>query len=213
MTDTEQPDTEQQPGGVQRPIEIRSSTEIAEVDSRQRIITLLTVPYERWAKVEYRGEVWDEVFSRTAFDGIEKRPQRVRVNREHLRGDTVGKAVAFYPDRPEGLVSEVRISKTLRGDDTLALAEDDCLSSSVGFGVLPSNQVLDRRLMQRRINTAWLDHIALVESPAYEGADVLNVRDAPAPAGSGVPLLTPVLDDFLTDPLIRRALGLEPLST
>jgi hypothetical protein len=56
MTDTEQPDTEQQPGGVQRPIEIRSSTEIAEVDSRQRIITLLTVPYERWAKVEYPGE-------------------------------------------------------------------------------------------------------------------------------------------------------------
>jgi phage head maturation protease len=135
------------------------------------------------------------------------------VNREHLRGDTVGKAVAFYPDRPEGLVSEVRIAKTVRGDDTLALAEDDCLSSSVGFGVLPSNQVLDRRLMQRRINTAWLDHIALVEAPAYEGADVLNVRDAPdPPAGSGEPLLTPVLDDFLTDPLIRRALGLEPLS-
>jgi phage head maturation protease len=210
MTDT---DTERQPA-LSRPIEIRSSTEIAEVDSRQRIITLLTVPYERWAKVEYRGEVWDEVFSRTAFDGIEKRPQRVRVNREHLRGDTVGKAVAFYPDRAEGLVSEVRISKTLRGDDTLALAEDDCLSSSVGFGVLPSNQVLDRRLMQRRINTAWLDHIALVESPAYEGADVLDVRDAiDPPAGSGVPLLTPVLDDFLTDPLIRRALGLEPLST
>lgn len=210
MTDT---DTERQPA-LSRPIEIRSSTEIAEVDSRQRIITLVTVPYERWAKVEYRGEVWDEVFSRTAFDGIEKRPQRVRVNREHLRGDTVGKAVAFYPDRPEGLVSEVRISKTLRGDDTLALAEDDCLSSSVGFGVLPSNQVLDRRLMQRRINKAWLDHIALVESPAYEGADVLNVRDAiDPPAGSGAPLLTPVLDDFLSDPLIRRALGLEPLST
>jgi phage head maturation protease len=212
MTDTDT-DTERQPA-LPRPIEIRSSTEIAEVDSRLRIITLLTVPYERWAKVEYRGEVWDEVFSRTAFDGIEKRPQRVRVNREHLRGDTVGKAVAFYPDRPEGLVSEVRISKTLRGDDTLALAEDDCLSSSVGFGVLPSNQVLDRRLMQRRINTAWLDHIALVESPAYEGADVLNVRDAlDPPVGSGVPLLTPVLDDFLSDPLIRRALGLEPLST
>lgn len=198
----------------QRPIEIRSSsTQIADVDSRQRIITLITVPYEQWAKVEYRGEVWDEIFSRTAFDGIEKRPQRVRVNREHLRGDTVGKAVAFYPDRPEGLVSEVRISKTLRGDDTLALAEDDCLSSSVGFGVLPSNQMLDRRLMQRRINKAWLDHIALVESPAYVGADVLDVRTPFVVAPDVVPLHTPVLDDFLADPLIRRVLGLEPLST
>jgi phage head maturation protease len=151
---------------------------VADVNRKQRLITVVAVPYEQPAKIEYRGEVWDEMFTRSAFDGIEKRPQRVRVNREHVRGDTVGKAVAFYPDRTEGLVAELRIAETLRGNDTLALAEDDCLSSSIGFGVLPSDQVLDRKLMQRRINKAWLDHIALVESPAYEGADVLDVRDA-----------------------------------
>ena len=118
--------------------------------------------------------------------------------------------MAFYPERDEGLVADLKIAKTLRGDDTLALAEDDCLSSSVGFGVRPSDQVLDRNAMQRRINRAWLDHIGLVEDPAYAGADVLGVRDTiGAQARSGQPLETPLLDDFLADPIIRRALGLE----
>jgi phage head maturation protease len=203
--------TEPELGDIQHPIEIRSATaEVADVNRKQRLITVLAVPYERPAKIEYRGEVWDEMFTRSAFDGIEKRPQRIRVNREHVRGDTVGKAVAFYPDRNEGLVAELRIAETLRGNDTLALAEDDCLSSSIGFGVLPSNQVLDRKLMQRRINKAWLDHIALVEAPAYEGADVLDVRDLlGARSGGGQRLVTPLLDDFMTDPIVRRALGLE----
>lgn len=195
----------------QRPIEIRStSTEVADVNMKQRIITLVTVPYDQQAEVGYRGEVWKESFSPAAFHGIEKRPERIRVNREHVRGNTVGKAVAFYPERREGLVSDLRIAKTLRGDDTLALAEEDCLSASVGFGVLPSNQVLDRAKMTRRINKAWLDHIALVESPAYAGAGVLDVRDAVSALHlAGEPLPTPFLDDFMSDPIVRRALGLD----
>lgn len=198
------------PVDVPRPIEIRTATvEIAEVNHKQRIITVLAVPYEQPARIQFRGEMWDEMFTRTAFNGIEKRPNRVRVNREHVRGDTVGKAVAFYPDRQEGLIAELKIADTLRGHDTLALAEDDCLSSSIGFSVQPSHQVLDRKLMQRRIQEAWLDHIALVEAPAYEGANVLDVRDGLGRDAHGEPLITPVLDDFMRDPIIRRALGLE----
>lgn len=193
------------------PIEIRSTTtEVADVNMKQRIITLITVPYEQETEVGYRGEMWKESFARTAFSGIEKRPSRIRVNREHRRGDTVGKAVAFYPEKDEGLVADLKIVKSLRGDDTLALAEEDCLSASVGFGVLPSNQVLDRANRTRRINKAWLDHIALVEDPAYEGATVLAVRDGIAAASmAGEPLNTPILDDFMADPIVRRALGLE----
>jgi phage head maturation protease len=192
-------------------IEIRSTAlEVADVNVKARIITVIAVPYEQPASVFYRGEPWEEVFSRSAFDGIEKRPNRVRVNREHVRGDTVGKAVSFYPSRTEGLVADLKIAKTLRGDDTLALAEDDCLSSSVGFSVLPSDQMLDRQTHTRRINKAWLDHIGLVEDPAYAGADVLGVRDAlNSRTDTRERLDTPVLDDFLTDPLIRQALGLE----
>jgi hypothetical protein len=64
--------------------------------------------------------------------------------------------------------------------------------------------------MTRRINKAWCDHLGLVEDPAYAGADVLDVRDAlGAYRNVSDRLSTPVLDDFLTDPVIRRALGLE----
>lgn len=192
-------------------IEIRATTtEVAEVNSKARIITLIAVPYDQPAKIGYRGDIWEESFSRSAFHGIEKRPNRVRVNREHVKGDTVGRAVTFYPDRAEGLVADLKIAKTLRGDDTLALAEDDCLSASIGFGVRPSDQILDRNNMTRRINRAWLDHIGLVEDPAYAGANVLDVRDADgAHLLDGTPLVTPRLDDFLTNPLVRQALGLE----
>lgn len=207
---TEEPVTDAEQG-AQRPIEIRSATaEVAEVNVKQRIITVIAVPYDQPAEVGYRGQIWKESFVRGAFDGIEKRPNRVRVNREHLRGDTVGKAIAFYPDRPEGLVADLKIARTLRGDDTLALAEDDCLSASVGFGVLPSNQILDRSAMTRRITKAWLDHLGLVEDPAYQGADVLAVRDSlAAQHAAGEPLDTPILDELLTDPIVRQALGLE----
>jgi phage head maturation protease len=201
----------EQRGGPVVDIEIRATAlAVGDVNMRQRIVTLIAVPYDQPAEIGFRGEVWKESFSRSAFDGIEKRPNRVRVNREHVRGDTVGKAIAFYPDRDEGLVADLKIAKTLRGDDTLALAEDDCLSASVGFGVLPANQLLDRYTRTRRINKAWLDHIALVEDPAYVGADVLAVRDAlTARTDTRERLDTPVLDDFLADPLIRQALGLE----
>ena len=51
----------------------------------------------------YRGEVWDEIFEHGSYDGIEKRPGRVRVNRNHDRRFTVGKAVRFFPQREGGV--------------------------------------------------------------------------------------------------------------
>ena len=61
------------------------------------------------------------MFMRGAFDGIQRRPNRIKVNRDHNLERTVGKAVAFHPSRDEGLVAEVKISRTLLGDETLSL--------------------------------------------------------------------------------------------
>src|SRR4029077_7384262 len=85
----------------------------------------------------------------------------------------------FDPTETRGLVAELKIAQTPRGDETLALAAENCLGPSIGFGLLaPSDQMLDRGNMRRRINTAWIDHIGMVEDPAYIGAGVLGVRDA-----------------------------------
>jgi hypothetical protein len=76
-----------------------------------------------------------------------------------------------------------------------ALADEDMLSLSVGFACPSSGQQLDRRSMTRRITTAYLDHLSFVESPAYEGAQLLSV------------CMTPRLDNVLGDEIFRWAQG------
>jgi phage head maturation protease len=181
------------------PIEFRNST-VAGVNFAQRLIDVVVVPYEESALVEYRGELWNESFERGSFDGIEKRPNRVRANRDHDDRRLVGKAVRFHPSRTEGLVSEVRISQTSLGDETLALADDEVLSVSVGFAARGKDQVFDRRAMTRRIKRAFADHISFtpVGQQAYAGAGVLAVRHSLQPAGAEVlqKLDTPNLDEL-----------------
>lgn len=183
---------------LRAPVEIRESS-VAGVNFAQRVIELIAVPYEEQAAIPFHGEVWSEMFLRGAFDGLEKRPGRVRANREHDDRRVIGKALRFWPSRQEGLVAEVRISQTALGDETLALADDDVLGASVGFAVRGSDQELDKRNRIRRVKKAFLDHIAFTPTPAYAGAGVLAVRDALQPATlSDMPLPdTPALDELL----------------
>jgi HK97 family phage prohead protease len=187
------------------PLEFRyAGVQVGNVDFANRIITVIAVPYEESALVEYRSEMWNEIFSRGSLDAVAAAPHRVRVNRDHNKSRTVGKAIQFRPDSDEGLVTEIRIAKTELGDETLALADEECLSASVGFGVGPQGQTLDRRTMTRRINKAYLDHISLVESPAYVGARVLGVREELTVEAAALdPIRTPLLDEFLNDPVFK----------
>src|SRR5918993_3694619 len=94
------------------PLEVRNATQVTGVDMRQRIIEVVAVPYEQEAAVPYRGDMWLESFERGAFDGIETRSTPIMVNREHKKGDTVGKVMQWWPERAEGLVAEVKIART-----------------------------------------------------------------------------------------------------
>lgn len=188
------------------PVEFRSSN-VAGVDFAERIIELIAVPYDEEAPVEYRGEMWIEKFLRGAFDGIETRTSPpVRANRDHDKGRTVGKVAQFWSSRAEGLVAAVRIAKTPLGDETLALADDDCLGASVGFAVRGSDQELNRRDKTRTIKRAFVDHLAFTPDPAYVGAGVLAVRSAAeVPLAADLPkLVTPNLDELLAWQRSRR---------
>jgi HK97 family phage prohead protease len=188
---------EQSPASTEAPaaaVELRSAN-VAGVNFAQRLIEVIAVPWEQEAAVEYRGEMWLERFIRGAFDGVEKRAGRVRVNRDHDGRRTVGKVASFYPSRDEGLVASVRIANTPLGDETLALADEDCLGASVGFAVRGSDQDLDRQTRKRAIRRAFMDHLSFVPDPAYEGAGVLSVRTATPQASDLQPLVTPELDE------------------
>jgi phage head maturation protease len=190
---------------VKAPVESRAAT-VEGVNFPQRMIGVLAVPYDQEAVVEYRGELWNESFERGAFDGIEKRPNRVKAFRDHAPGahargsntsGLVGRVVSFEPERPEGLVGHVRIAKTDLGDETLALADEGILGVSIGFGVRGSDQVLDRTEQRRRIRRAFVDHLAFPDNGAYDGAQVIDVRKERPQAADLPKLETPRLDEIV----------------
>lgn len=183
----------------------RSDGILDDVDFKQRVIDIVAVPWEQEGKVFWRGEFWSEVFERGAFDGVVGAAGKIRVNREHRKGDTVGKAIGFDPNHERGLLTRLKIVQGAKGDETLYLAQEDMISASIGYlaSKLGHDVVINRDTKSRRVRHAFLDHIALVEDPAFKGAEVLAVRGDGM--GGGVtegPLPdTPALDEVLRDPV------------
>jgi HK97 family phage prohead protease len=133
-----------------------------------------------------------EVISRGAFDGIEKRPDRVAVNRDHDLTRVVGRAVSFHPEADAGLVAHCRIARTLLGDETLQLADEQILDASAGFAPMPHGERWQDGGALRRVDRAYLAHIAMTPDPAYRDAKVLAVRSAAEmPTGPSEALATP----------------------
>ena len=182
----------------------RAGGEIGGVSYPKRIVTLVAVPYDTDAEiVEEDGREYIEQFARGSFDGIQPRTSHIHANRDHDRTKPVGRADKFYPSRREGLVADVKISRTVLGDETLALAEDRVLHSSIKFGAYPDDIEYSDRGLRRRIKRAFLDHIAFVTEPAYATASVLSVRHRhPSNIGrSETPLLDEILAGWADDDL------------
>lgn len=189
---------------------LRNDGKLAGVDRVRRTIDLIAVPWDQPAEVFWRGDIWTETFERGAFDGIESRSDSIRVNREHVKGNTVGKIIEFDPRNDEGLWARVKIVKGSKGDEVLDLAEDDMISPSVGYRAQkPSDVRLDKQARHRSVLNAFLDHLGMVEDPAFKGAQVLAVhRNSPeSPAADGPLVATPLLDEFMNDPVLAWARG------
>lgn len=152
----------------------RSATAL-HISTSMRLIEIVAVPYGQPARVFWRDSWWSESFEFGAFAAYIRSGALPRVNREHTKGDTVGKVTAFR-ETPEGLTASIRIAETPRGDETLALAKEDMISASVAFAAEPGGRLVDNGQRSIRITRARLDHVALVEGPAYQGARVLSVR-------------------------------------
>lgn len=165
MTTTDQPTGQ---------LEYRAAQQVG-VNFPARTIELIVMPYEREAMVAYQGRMIREIVATGAFDGIERRANRVRVNRDHDVTRTVGRAVRFWPSREEGLVAAVRIAQTQLGDETLQLADEEILDASAGFLPMPGGETWQGRSV-RRLTKLWLGHIAMTPDPAFEEARVLAVR-------------------------------------
>lgn len=173
--------TDQADPTPQGELRIRQATQLG-VDFPQRTIELVVVPYDTDALVyqPYGRKVLESV-APGAFTGIERRANRIRVNRDHLAQRTVGRALSLHPSRSEGLIATVRIAQTELGDETLALADENCLDASAAFLPLPGGEEWNRQRDRVRLTKLWLGHIAMTPDPAYETANVLAVRQAADP--------------------------------
>jgi HK97 family phage prohead protease len=177
------------------PLEVRGGGVVGSVSFPKRTVTVVAVPYDTAADIVDRdGREYAEQFARGAFNGVQSRTGRIKVNRDHDVRRPVGRALELHPSRAEGLVAELRISATALGDETLALADDGVLDASVGFGVKAGDVEWGAGRRSRTIRRAFLDHIALVADPAYETANVLDVRHVEA---TGPQSATPLLDEIL----------------
>jgi HK97 family phage prohead protease len=155
-----------------------------DVSFPERTIELVVMPYEEETIVEHPqrpGVAVVEVCSRGAYDGIERRANRVKVNRDHRDDRIVGRALTLHPSRTEGLVGKLRIANTPLGDETLELAADECLDASAGFRPINPGGVRWETRSRCRLLKCFLGHIALVGEGAYPSAKVLAVRAAAAP--------------------------------
>jgi HK97 family phage prohead protease len=174
-------------------LEYREAQAVA-VDFPSRVIEVIVTPWEQETEIRERGKVYREIFSRGAYDGVERRPNRIRANLNHDHTRWVGRVVALHPSREEGLLAEVRIAQTTDGENTLHLADDGILDASAEFQVMPGGETWTGKL--RRITKAWLGGIAFTGDPAYPGARVVAVRaaDALPDVPPGIPLTTPNFD-------------------
>jgi HK97 family phage prohead protease len=182
------------------PIEIRSAT-ITDVGYPDRTIELIAAPYDEWTAVEHKGRIVEESIAPGAFGAVVNRARKFVVNFEHDPDRWLGSVVELRPTDPAGLRAKLKIRRTPEGDQALNDAADGMLGASVGMAVSPDHQRWETS-SRRRILKAFLDHIALTASPAYLGAEVLEVRHSPTivelPA-SATPNLDRVLAELAAD--------------
>jgi HK97 family phage prohead protease len=162
-------------------LRFRSGAQLG-VNFPERLVEVVVAPYEEPALVEIRGRMVSETIARGAYNGIQRRAgsNGVRANRDHDITRPVGLVTRFEPSRQEGLVAEIKISKTDLGQETLELCDDGVLGISAGYRpkepARESEQWEGRNRV--RILKAYLGHVAFTAAPAYEGAKVLSVRSA-----------------------------------
>lgn len=127
--------------------------------------------------------VYREQIAPEAFQAAKRRPNQVKLLRDHNVERLIGSCTKINPRRDDGLHATARVNTGLQlGLDSLALAEAGDLHVSIGFIPDPAFDVWDddHDLVTRHACELW--EISLVPFPAYEGADVLTVRH-------GAPLL------------------------
>lgn len=148
-------------------------------DSDGRTIAGIAVPYEQISYLvpNARGEKFAPgSFTKTAKDLMGSTRKKLKIFKSHEHRTAIGFATVLNPDHPDGLWIEARIADTAEGNAALVEIREGVLDSfSVGFRAIKDSY--DNNGV-RVIHEAALSEVSLVPLPAYEGAELVSVRQA-----------------------------------
>lgn len=140
-----------------------------------RTVVGMAMPFDQPTEIRENGYIYTELFRRGAFAKTikERGPQGVKTFAKHQRASLpIGRASVLRED-PAGLYAELRVSKTVAGDEVLSLISDGALDGlSIGFAPIKDRKVRDG---VERLEVA-LHEISVVDYPAYVGATIAGVR-------------------------------------
>lgn len=176
--------------------------EAVEVRPRQREIDLRAVPYDQPAECwdQAAGKRYTESIAPDAFRVERRRPNQVKILRDHDRTRLIGSLTAVHPNKDDGLHVTGKVTPTELGRESLMLAEEGDLFVSIGFIPDPAFDEWDQARTKVVRHSCTLLEVSLVPFPAYEGAEVLAVRHAAEPPMFDVtpssPVPTPNLDEI-----------------
>jgi len=141
------------------------STPIQAADSERRIIS---------GKIMEYGAVGNTSAGAVVFElgSIQiPSPGKIKLLAQHRPDDPIGRAQSFSKDG-NFIYGSFKVSSSTKGTDYLTLAAEDLVSGlSVGVEVIAS-QPTDNHLL---VTSARLVEVSLVESPAFENANVTSV--------------------------------------
>lgn len=160
---------------------------VEEVVYGKREITLIAVPYEQETTVNDGNGPLREKFARSSFAGIEAKAGKVTANRDHSLERVFGLAKQFDSKSEKGLITVIRAADTELGTETLQLAAEGVLKASVAFSARSYDAPIRDGL--RTVYKAQLRHIAMTPEPAYDGAEVIDVR-------TGEPIVHPEMPNL-----------------
>lgn len=147
-------------------------------DSDGRTIAGIAVPYNQ---ISYNvpnagGERFAQgSLTKTAKDLMASSKKKLKIFKSHEHRTAIGYATLLNPDHPDGLWMEARIADTAEGNAALAEINEGVLDSfSIGFRTIKDSYIDGVRV----INEAALVEVSLVPLPAYDGAELVSVRQS-----------------------------------
>lgn len=172
-------------------------------DGDGRTLIARLVPYNEVARVNDGTGPYDELFRPGAFNAQTRAAHRIKafLNFRHSQSirDQIGHATKIE-DRQDGLHGELRVLDTPEGDTALQLVRADVLDKlSIEFEALKSKVVNG---VVERISARLLG-VALVPEGAYEGAQVIAVREQQEPREVEQPV---PFDPALAEKIAKRGL-------